>query len=111
ARRQEGRRQEVLHGEAGGLRRSDRGQGNGGPRPRPQLLSYLLEGSPAIRDEEETRAVRSGTRTAVRSNLRHEGRPCRGCHGDPVWQRSIPGAVRQGGREGLSLELRATGQG
>ena len=106
-----GESQEVLHGEAGGLRRSGRGQGNGGPRPRPQLLSHLLEGSPESRDGEETRDVRSGTQPALRSDLRDEGRPCRGRNGHPGRERSVPGAVRQGRREGLPLELRASGQG
>ena len=111
ARRQAGRSQEVLHGEAGGLRRSGRGQGNGRPRPCPQLLSHLLEGSPESRDEEETRDVRPGTQPALRSDLHDEGRPRRGRNGHPVRKRSVPGAVRQGRREGLPLELRASGQG
>ena len=63
------------------------------------------------RDEEETRDVRSGTQPALRSDLRDEGRPRRGRNGHPVRKRSVPGAVRQGRREGLPLELRASGQG
>ncbi len=77
----------------------------------PQLLSHLLEGSPESRDEEETRAIRPGTQPALRSDLRDEGRPCRGRNGHRVRKRSVPGAVRQGRREGLPLELRASGQG
>ena len=55
--------------------------------------------------------VRSGTRPALRSDLRDEGRPRRGRNGHPSRKRSVPGAVRQGRREGLPLELRASGQG
>ena len=111
ARRQAWRNQEVRHGEAGGLRRSGRGQGNGGPRPCPQLLSHLLEGSPESRDEEETRDVRSGTRPALRSDLRDEGRPRRGRNGHPRRKRSVPGAVRQGRREGLPWNFELPGKG
>ena len=55
---------------------------------------HLLEGSPESRDEEETGDGRSGTRPALRSDLRNEGRPRRGRNGHPSGKRSLPGAVR-----------------
>ena len=63
------------------------------------------------RDGQEARDVRPGPQRALRSDLRDEGRPCRGRNGHPSRERSVPGAVRQGRREGLPLELRGSWQG
>ena len=77
----------------------------------PQRLSHLREGSPESRDGEKLEQYDLGhgplydpifamKDAHVADDIGHRGR-----------KRSVPPAVRQEGREGLPLELRASGQG